>query len=382
MFKPKIAIFGASGFVGSALVQRLFFDKGYEFRALIHSFGNAAQLARLPIELTPIDVLDFQQVNSALSECNVVVNCSRGGDAIMIKGLKNIIKASHKNKIEKFIHIGSIAIYGANPPSNSNRETAVPDPGSNSYGIMKLKQDEMVFKLHDSGIPSIILCPSNISGPRSVFVLEAIRSLLANEIVLVDDGKYPTNLIHVDNLVEAIVTAIASDKGWGERYFINEIEQATWKEFYEELKEMVGVKTELPSVSREEVMKVMTNSKNGFRFSHILGILSSREFRNVMSKFPAFKKIEDFAFYIFFRQKSDIQMKIRQKLTGPIIINKDTGTIDVTAPLIRVQVRQVFHSPEKIMSRLNYRPLLDREQRRKTTESWLRFINIGNNYNE
>jgi nucleoside-diphosphate-sugar epimerase len=44
MSKRKIAIFGASGFVGSALVERLFFDKGYEFKPLIHSLEMPHEL--------------------------------------------------------------------------------------------------------------------------------------------------------------------------------------------------------------------------------------------------------------------------------------------------------------------------------------------------
>ena len=377
MFKPKIAIFGASGFVGSALVERLFFDKGYDFKALIHSFGNAAQLARLPLTLAPVDVLDFNQINKALAGCNVVVNCSRGNTQTMIKGLKNIIKASKHNKIEKFIHIGSIAIYGSNPPAESSSETATPNPGTNSYGAMKLKQDEMIFDLHVSGIPSMILCPSNISGPYSVFVLGAVEKLFSNEIVLVDDGKYPTNLIHVDNLVAAILTAIESDKGWGERYFINEIEKTTWKEFFEELKEMLGLNIELESVSRDEVLQEMEKTKRKSSFASNIGHLMSRDVRNALSVFPAFKKFDEFASNTFFALNPDMQKKLRQKLKGPTIITKETNKRNLENPYIKVQVRQVFHSPEKIISKINYTPFLDYQHRRESTESWLNFINIA-----
>ena len=46
-----------------------------------------------------------------------------------------------------------------------------------AYGVMKLKQDEMIFDMYASGIPSIIICPSNISGPYSVYMLGAIQNL-------------------------------------------------------------------------------------------------------------------------------------------------------------------------------------------------------------
>jgi nucleoside-diphosphate-sugar epimerase len=207
----------------------------------------------------------------------------------MIKGLRNVIKASKQNKIEKFIHIGSIAIYGDNPAADSGFETAIPNPGTNSYGAMKLKQDQVVFGLHASGVPSIILCPSNISGPYSVFVLNAVERLLSDEIVLVDEGKYPTNLIHVDNLVEAILAAIESDKGWGERYFINEVEKTTWREFFEELKQMLGLTIEFKSVSRDEALNRLERKQNNNTISHNARLLLSRDVRNALTVLPALK---------------------------------------------------------------------------------------------
>jgi len=377
MFRPKIAIFGASGFVGSALVERLFFDKSYDFKAFIHGFGNASRIARLPIKLEPLDILDYLQTNRVLNGCNIVVNCSRGGTPIMIKGLKNIIKACKKNKIKKFIHIGSIAIYGDNPSPESSNETASPDPGSNLYGITKLKQDKMIFELHASGIPSVILCPSNISGPYSTFVLSAAQKLLSNDILLVDDGKYPTNLIHVDNLVEAILTAVQSDECWGERYFINEIEKTTWKEFYEELKEMLDLDIELRSVSRDEVLTNLNKTKKGSRFADYLRVLKSREFRETLSVFSTFKKFNDFACNTFYRLHPDTQHKLRQKLTGPSVIEKESTRINLNDPHIRVQARQIYHSPQKILSEINYAPLLNYQQRKETAESWFKFINFN-----
>lgn len=374
MFKPKIAIFGASGFVGSALVERLFFDKDYDFRAFIHSFGNAARIARLRIKIESLDILDYHQVKKKLHGCNVVVNCSRGGTPIMMKGLKNIVKASIKNKIKKFIHIGSIAIYGDNPTSLSKNETASPNPGSNSYGVVKLKQDKMIFGLHASGVPSVILCPSNISGPYSPFVLAAAHKLLSNEIALIDDGIYPTNLIHVDNLVEAILSIVESEEGFGERYFVNEVEKTTWKEFYEELKEILHINTELRSVSRDEVLTTLNRTKKANQFADYLRILKSREFRDTLSVFPAFKKINEFACNTFNGLNPNIQNKLRQKLTGPIVIKKESTRINLNDPHIKVQVRQIYHSPQKIISKTNYTPLLNYQQRKETAESWLKFI--------
>jgi len=44
--------------------------------------------------------------------------------------------------------------------------------------------------------------------------------------------------------------------------------------------------------------------------------------------------------------------------------------------LTTVQVRRVFHSPEKIASQLGYKHLLDRSRGMETTRRWLEFANL------
>ena len=75
----RIAVIGASGFVGSTLVEQLLMGTD-EVVPFIHSSGNAWRIARLGIELRALDLLDGRQVEAALHGVTHVVNCSRGGD--------------------------------------------------------------------------------------------------------------------------------------------------------------------------------------------------------------------------------------------------------------------------------------------------------------
>ena len=78
MQRPRLAILGASGFVGSTLCERLFWSKEFDFRPLVHSFGNTSRLARFPLELVPVEVLSYRQVLAGLEGCDIVVNLARG----------------------------------------------------------------------------------------------------------------------------------------------------------------------------------------------------------------------------------------------------------------------------------------------------------------
>ena len=377
MSKIKIAVLGASGFVGSTLCERLFFEKKYDYLPLIHSFGNAARLSRFPIELKTVDLLNFEKLKGALLGCDIIVNCSRGGSVVLIKGLENLIKAAKKCKIKRFVHIGSLAIYGDDPAADSQNEEGSPNPGSN-YGILKLKQDKMIFDLHKSGIPSIILSPSNISGPYSPFVYRAVQKLLSGQIVLVDEGKYPSNLVHVSNLVEAILTIIEKDTCWGDRYFVNEVEQTTWKEFYEELNEMCGINYEFQYVSREKVLDSLANNQSQQKNKLLdnVKILFSGEFRDALAMIPFFRWANEKAYNFFKNLNPELQMKFRKKLEQPIRVKEEKNSLDLTQQFVKVQTRKIYHSPAKLIKTFNYEPKLSYEQRIRTTKSWLKFANI------
>ena len=71
----RIAIVGASGFVGASLAERLLSQGGDEVVPFIHSSGNAWRLARLDIELKTLNLLDRDQVHAALRGVTHVVNC-------------------------------------------------------------------------------------------------------------------------------------------------------------------------------------------------------------------------------------------------------------------------------------------------------------------
>ncbi len=378
---PKLAILGASGFVGSALVERLYFDDAwrdrFEFTAFIRGFGNAARLARLPIRIERLDLTDYPQVQAALSGYDYVVNCTRGDTALMMNGLKNTARAMKTLRTRKFVHLGSVAIYGEDPPAESARENAPPNPVRTEYGNIKAAQDELVFALHQQGVPSMILCPSNIGGPYSDLILDAVARLSAGEIVLVDEGRYPTNIVHVDNLVQAVLAALASDTGWGERYFVNETEPTTWKQFFEDLVSMLGTEYEFAGVSREEVVQQMSRQKSrtSAGIKSQVGTLVSSEFREAVSVLPAFRAMDDGAKRLFRGLSPRMQERIRRRLARPIVVPQVRSTRSLDHKLITAQIRRVYHSPQKAMDRLQYAPLLDYRQGMDTTRKWLEFAN-------
>ena len=69
---------------------------------------------------------------------------------------------------------------------------------------------------------SAILCPPNISGPYSRFVLDILKDMRQGTLALVDEGKMILNVVDVNNLCHAIELALISEKIDGRRMFITD----------------------------------------------------------------------------------------------------------------------------------------------------------------
>ena len=90
---------------------------------------------------------------------------------------------------------------------------------------------------------------------------------------------------------------------------------------------------------------------------------------------PIFKRLNDFAFGMFKRLNPELQKKLRKKLERPIVINKQLNKSKVDQ-LVKVQIRKIYHSPEKIMRELGYKPKVTYEEGMESTRRWMTFAGI------
>ena len=378
MHSEKIAIFGASGLVGSRLCESLYLNKRYDFRALIHSTGNAFRIARYPMEIEQVNLLDRSQIDRVLRDCDVVVNCSRGDKPVMLQGFKNLIRASEKRKIKKFVHLSSVLIYGPNPSPESYSEDCSPDPQGNDYGILKLQQDNILLK-RKSSFQSIILCPPNIYGPYGGFTYAVMNYLQSGKLFWVDEGKNPCNVVHVDNLVLAIYKAIENNLVNRERFFIKDEGDITWKDFLLKFANIMGIEAQFINLesSHLEVNKDTFNKKSILESCYDMAkYLASTEVRTTLLRLPVFKEFLSFISYRFSCLNPRLQEKIKEKLFSTTIMHKEPRSNDFNNDLVKLQTRKVSHSINKAKNILGYEPLLDLDSGLEYTKFWMKFNNL------
>lgn len=354
----RVAVFGASGFVGTTLVERLV-TGGHEVRPLIRSAGKAWRLARWGLPLESVDVLDRGRVADAVAGCTHVVNCVFGTEKAMIRGARNIVAACRAAGIQRYVHLSSVAVYGDPPPPQSVVEDAPTHPEKGSYGWVKLEQDKIVAAACRSGLPSIILCPPVISGVYSHQLMNLVASIRQGRFALVDDGSSPCNLVDVHNLAKAIELALCGPRGDGRRYFITDDSQATWRQLAEALLPLAGDGASLRSVTRAEAERLAAPPRRRISPMATLRHLMSRDVRGALRGDPLLARVEGGLRRVARGTLPEWAVQGLRGRNGRPRASRGSQARDTDTLSLSRQLRMVRHSCQRAKAELDYEPERD-----------------------
>jgi nucleoside-diphosphate-sugar epimerase len=364
----RVAVFGASGFVGATLVERAQTWPDVDLRPIIHRSGGAARLARHGMTLQMADLLVPESIDRAIAGCTHVVNCARGPGEAMTRGLSNLLEASRRAGVQRFVHISSVAVYEGLQGSIDETAPARPSPGT--YGAMKLAQDRMVARAASRGLPSIVLCPPNISGPHSAFLLEIVGALRRREFALVADGGLPCALVDVENLVHAIRLALHAGDVDGQRIFVTDGEPVNWGALAEALAPLADHPLPLPSISRRDAERRAAEAAP--RRPSVLRAakhLVSSDVRTALRSDPWFAQAEK-RLKAVVRAVPGLEPIARRQATGVTRPKKLQPGPLYPERLIRQQLRGVQYSGARAAALLGYEAPISREASMQAFRAW------------
>jgi 2-alkyl-3-oxoalkanoate reductase len=353
----KICIFGASGFVGRALTERLLRRKDIEIKAVIHLPGNSWSLLRLGIPIFQADQSRQEEIEQAINGCTHVVNCSLGPFDSMLPCLDNLIQVCIRKKIKRLVHISSITVYGERPSILSETENGPPLAVKKSYGWYKYKQDLLIKKANNSGLSSIVLCPPHVTGAYGRIFLQVLDGIRKGSFALVDNGKYPCNIVDINNLCHAIELSLVASESDGERIFITNGDNFTWGDLANSLAPLAGKNPlEIRRITSAQAESISNNNISILEF--ISRIIKKPEVRLLLPKTIFGKNIilntilRHFVFLVKY-------------YSSKVIVNnvdsvEDISNLSTLDPwLCTQQLRGVRHSISKAQQSIGYKPNLD-----------------------
>ncbi len=369
----RVAVFGASGFVGATLVERLWRAGDAEVVPIIHSSGSAARLARYGRPLVMADALQPDTVARALQGCTHVVNCSRGPAEVMIRGLGHLLDESRKAGVERFVHISSVAAYGE-PDVPVLEESAAARPTPRTYGWTKDRQDQLIAQAAGRGLSSVVLCPPNISGCYSPVILDMVETMRRGELALIDGGEAPYELIDVENLVHAIRLALRARDTGPERIFVTDGGTSTWASVAAALLPLADRTAQLPSVSLEAARRVWGQDGAAPSLGGAVRHLFSPELRGALRKDPWLAAAEK-SVKASIKKAPPLERALRRRFQGrPGAKGGGRSSPRYSERLMRQQLRNIRYSQERARKVLDYQPVVSAEQSMAAFRGWYRDV--------
>jgi nucleoside-diphosphate-sugar epimerase len=248
----KYLITGGAGFLGINLV-RYIQSKGHEVTTLdIVDFDYPDMRdasGNDKIKIITGDIRDKAKVNQAVEGQDIVIHTAAALPLYKpediystdIDGTRNLLEASEKWGIKRFIHISSTAVYGI-PDHHPLLENDKLD-GVGPYGKAKILAEEECIKFRKKGMCVPILRPKSFIGPERLGVFDLLYDWAQDGkgFPMIGNGKNRYQLLDVEDLCDAIyLTATLDEKIANDTFNIGAKEFTTMKEDYQSVLDVAG----------------------------------------------------------------------------------------------------------------------------------------------
>ncbi len=256
---------GAAGFVGQALVIRLL-ERGFKVKALdlpenpeFSKFIN-----RLPsshsanIVPCPGDITDIDSLKTVVSGVSYVFHTAAllnsvaprsAFESVNIQGTKNICEAAAEACVERFILVSTSDVFGIPEPTEVITEKTAYRSWGEPYADTKIEACKIVKNFQKNGLlNTTIIYPGWVYGPGDRQFFPAIIDMVKEKHAFVWHKKAPycVDLIFINDLISAIVTAAESPAAIGEDYLIlDDNTEITPEQFFGDIADQLSIKLKI-----------------------------------------------------------------------------------------------------------------------------------------
>ena len=238
---PRILITGASGFIGSFIVEEAL-NRGFETWAAVRKSSSREFLQDERIHFIELNLSSEAELKQQLKDIQFdyvvhaagVTKCLHKEDFFRIntEGTKNLVRAllDLQMPLKRFVYISSLSIMGAireEQPYKEIRERDKAKPNT-AYGKSKLEAEQWLVSLNkelekknEKLLPYVILRPTGVYGPRERDYFMMAKSIQSHTDFAVGFKQQDITFVYVTDVVQAVF--LAMEKGQtGRCYFLSD----------------------------------------------------------------------------------------------------------------------------------------------------------------
>jgi nucleoside-diphosphate-sugar epimerase len=227
----KVLVTGGTGFIGSRLAYRCK-KRGDEVVILAQvntpaEEKNAEALQAQGFSLVVGGVGDRDKVSQAVAGCNVVFHLAAAQHEanvpdkyfwdVNVEGTLNLLDASVKAGVSRFVHGSTIGVYGIEMQGELN-ETSPLKP-DNIYGVTKKAGEEAVLTYLEK-LPVTVIRISETYGPGDRRLLKLFKGIKKRNFFVIGNGENKHQLIYVDDLIDGMFLASEKEEAIGQVFVL------------------------------------------------------------------------------------------------------------------------------------------------------------------
>ena len=226
MSGPLALVTGASGFVGSHIVDELL-RRGARVRCLLRSTSSRRWLEGKPVEVVEGDVCRRDGLDQAVAGAEWIVHAAGLTHARSAAefhranawGTENLLDAAahaHPGP-RRFLYISSQAAAGPSLDGSPVTEEQAPRPVS-PYGSSKLVGETMTLRASDR-LPVTAIRPPTVYGPRETALLKYFRAV-KHHVRPYLGGARSFSVVFAEDHARAVWAALTQEAAVGQIYFV------------------------------------------------------------------------------------------------------------------------------------------------------------------
>jgi|GEM_PF-3363824 len=230
----KIFLTGGSGFIGG-VTGRLLAEQGHEVLGLARSEAAAAKIRAWGGRIVEGDITGDGPWQEVPAECEAVIHAAAAvGDLkrrvdyerINVEGTRRVAESALRAgrdgavRLRRFVHVSSVAAHSG---AGDYDESAPPRLARHAYPGTKAEAELVIDEAVARGLPAVHARISAVYGPGDPHIVtRLLDQARRGRIVVIGDGRQPSNLIHVDDAARALVAMLEAPVEPGERFLVTD----------------------------------------------------------------------------------------------------------------------------------------------------------------
>ena len=245
----KALVTGANGFTGSHLVKALE-QRGDVVVGLVRKSSNLERLSDCKVQFVYGEITDRHALKTAMTGVDWVFHTAAyvelglvdaaEMERVNVEGTRAVMEVAQAVGVSKVVYCSTIGVFGDTKGQVVDETFQRTQADfSSAYDRTKYEAQQIVDQFAAKGLPVVSILPSGIFGADDPHFGPVLQQFLKKGLKLWAGGDRITGIVHVDDLVAAMMLAAEKSKP-GEHYIISAGDLTT-REMFNLLSQETGI---------------------------------------------------------------------------------------------------------------------------------------------